>query len=373
MCSKLVQKYNEPLKCLKIWWSETWVEIKPNLVIYIFGLIIVILSWMLGGKTMAATALITVVAPIFAIHNFYVQQRIARVQKIYYEESLLDVLRHVDKLVNGSSQNYNLFIVAMNCLKNDLKSNGHISPSTIDSISNIAKQISGFPKYLSSSREMLITLFGGYGYKIHRWLFKCDSDIGEFNSFVRETLHWFQAIDPKKIDITLLDSQNNAVLNYWDLIGRHFCLTYMLNEIVSRIGVLDFKSREQIKEKIKKDTRINIILKRLDESFKILFGWVKLSDGIFLSYLEDEEGNRYRLIMGDVDSDIDPKIEKIKENPSDKNQMKIVLNDAILCHATIVIGSRRQNYSKLQIEIANKEIFDEKPEFYPESRSFQDF
>lgn len=125
-------------------------------------------------------------AAFLGIKQYMKQQRIARVQKIYYEESLLDQLNHLDASINNANQSYFLFLTAMNILRNNIP-NG-IDALTRNSLTNLANQITTVPSYLSSKREVLIILFGRYGYIMHQWLFKYDRDMNEFNSFIQEII-----------------------------------------------------------------------------------------------------------------------------------------------------------------------------------------
>lgn len=305
------------------------------------------------------------VAAYFGIRSFLTQQRISRIQKIYYEESLLDLLKHMDRSLNTTVQSYSTFLTAMNLMSNNINPLNVINPVIADSLTDLATQIQTAPSYLSSKREVLILLFGKRGYKIQQWLFKFDRDISEFNSFVREILLRFRTENIRSE--VVLQNQITEVTRNFDLIRRHFTLPYLFNEIVSIVGIYDFKSRNALIKKIKYDRKINEYLNRIDEAFKTLFGWYDLSNNEYLSYLSDETGNRFILRLDQ------PELEATRTNPPEIAQMRIISNDVQLARYNITIGNITRPYAFLQMGIANLIAFDEKPHFYPEARSFTNF
>jgi len=221
--------------------NKAWVEyVKPNLANYVVGLIIVLVSGVLGGASMATTALIAVTASIFAIHNFHTQQRAARIQKIYYEGSLLSVLKHLNDSIGISTKNYSHFITAINFINNDIKNMKKGSESTIKMLDNLLLQVKNSSVYLSSEREIFITLFKEKGYKIYQWLFKFDKDIMNFNSFCLEMLAEYRTTPPP--NKLAIDTQLKELLNDFYLIQRHMCLAYLIEKIIPIIGEGDFKS-----------------------------------------------------------------------------------------------------------------------------------
>jgi len=118
---------------------------------------------------------------------------------------------------------------------------------------------------------------------------------------------------------------------------------------------------------IENSNKITGILEKIDEVFKILFGWFKLGDKEFVSYLRNEKGSHYKLFL-----EKPPEIEEYS-GPLPISEMKIVSEDILLSNLSITIKGKKQLYSKVQLGIANIAAFDEKPRFHPEAESFQEF
>ena len=100
-------------------------------------------------------------------------------------------------------------------------------------------------------------------------------------------------------DNVALSAMVQIMQDNYKLIQRHFIFIALFNQIVSRVGVLNFKSIKKLKNNIANDAIINSILTKIDESFKILFGYFRVDEKTLLSYLQDEEGYRYRLIISE--------------------------------------------------------------------------
>lgn len=299
---------------------------------------------------------------------FLTQQRISRIQKIYYEESLLNQLNHFDDTIKKTNQNYAFFNNAINSILNDIKIN-KIDLSTVITLNEIATQITIPEKHESFRGEVLIILFKKYGYLILQWLSKYDTDHIEFNLFIRECILRMAQhlkLNPR-ISEEAIKKQNTEIKNLYDLRNRHFALPYLFNKLVSRISIMDFKSREDIIKRIANDHEISNNLKKTDEAFKILFGYFKLEENTYLSYLISEKGYRFKIR---IDNKVT--IERIKHDLPDLKQMIIIKNDYCLSGSNVIVDGIPKNYPNIQLGMANFCAFDEKPQFYPEVESFDD-
>lgn len=311
-----------------------------------------------------------IIAPWAAITTFLRQQRISRVQKIYYEESLFRQLNHLDDAIDITSKNYALFENGMNLIVNDLRG-GTISSLTILSLNEIAKQISISTRYRSSKREILVILFKQYGYTLYQWLLKFDRDFSTINSYIREVLSRLSAelqINGQISEIEIV-AKNTEIDDLYQLLIRHDTILYLFNNIVCHIGSLDFKSREALIKDVSNDSVILASLKKIDEVFKMLFGYFKLEDKVFLSYLKDKNGKRFKIHFNHeiTISQID------HQEVLDQNAMKIVMVDLSLAAAKIEVDGVNTNYSNVQLGMSNVVAFEKKPSFYSEAESFDNF
>ncbi|BCA93917.1 hypothetical protein TUM19329_02780 [Legionella antarctica] len=310
-----------------------------------------------------------ILAPIFAIKTYLKQQRVSRIQRIYYEESLLDQLKHLDNAIDLTSKNLAYFENAINLILNDLKV-GAVTIATITSLNEIAKKIEAPTLYQVSKREILIILFKKHGYIAQQWLFKYDNDFSSFNLHVREVISGLatELLANPSLQQTTITAYAQEIKDNYNLIMRHFTFAYLFNLIVSRVGVLDFKSQKTLINDIAKDCMISSTLIKIDKVFKILFGYFKITDKTFLSYLEDENGDRFKF---NIDQQIT--ITKVKQAPPPEDQLRIIKNDLRLAQLKIEVNNLQKHYSFIQIEMANLCSFDEKPQFYREAESFDTF
>ncbi|WP_447531264.1 hypothetical protein, partial [Legionella pneumophila] len=216
------------------------------------------------------TVIAAILAPIFAIRTYLKQQRVSRIQRIYYEESLIDQLKHLDIAIDLTSKNLAYFENAINLILNDFKV-GAVTAATITSLSEIAKKIEAPIRYQVSKREILIILFKKYGYITHQWLFKYDKDFSWFNLHMKEVISGLVTtllVNPN-LPQAIIHAQAQVVEDNYNLIMRHCTFAYLFNLIVSRVGILDFKSQKALINDIAKDHVISSTLIKIDEAFKI--------------------------------------------------------------------------------------------------------
>lgn len=337
----------------------TWVLSFINgLIVYSWSLI----KSLIGSPTFIAAFL----APYFAIRTYLSQQRISRIQRIYYEESLLDLLKHLNNSIDITSFNMALFENGVNLILNDFKV-GVVTIETINSLNQIAHQIKVIESYHSSKREILIILFKKYGYIIHQWLFKYDFDFSRFNLFIREIVSMLGT--KLQVDLNTPESFIRAhakeIKDNYELVMRHYTFLYILNHIISRVGFLNFKSQEALINGIAKDATINSFLIKFDKIFKIVFGYFKIDNNTFLSFLQDEHGDRFRLYIGEK-----IRIDKVAEPLPFEAKLVIIKNDLKLSGLTVSLNDKQCKYFELQIGIANMNALEEKPLFYNEVDSF---
>jgi hypothetical protein len=303
------------------------------------------------------------VAAWLGVKSFAKQQRIGRIQKIYFEESLLEQINHIDNAINITSNNYTQLVTAINIL---FKHQTLMpEPVNIDAVKSILKNIQTPSRWPSSKKEISIILFRDYGYKIYQWQTKFDYDATRLSERISETLHSFSKCVGIVNQANLRD-QFNDIKRHFELFRRHQTLAYLMQKIIALIAVLEFKSQKKLIKDIQKNNHVTDLLKKFDETFKILFGWYRIGNDLFLSYLKDEQGGRYQLSVQNQ------KITRIIDNftPSDY-KLTIVSNDSELAEIEFKINDEVHNYiTEIQVGIANLEAFDEKPKSYPEVPSF---
>jgi len=309
-------------------------------------------------------------APYFAITVYLRQQRLARIQRIYYEESLLSQLKHMDNVINITSRNLSYYENAINLIQIDL-GRGGIAPQTIPLLNDIASKIEPPVRYHSADREILIILFKKYGYVIHQWLFKFDKDFIEFNSFLRELVYSLATRVSQAPVVTerFIREQGNEVDNTFRLVMRHYTLAFLFHQIASRVGTLDFRSQNQLINEIAKDKSIKSTLIKIDETFKILFAYYRENENNLLSFLRAENGDRFRIQINNNEISV----ERTLQNSPEEGDLRIIKNDMQLANITVEINGSQRLYSLVQIGMANICSFNEAPMFYREAESFTNF
>jgi len=352
--------------------NSKWILIPLALFILSLTGLVILYGWLLfSGKAeinlipILTTIGAAIIAPWVGVKTFLNQQRIARVQKIYYEESLLDLQKHLDEAFNITNQNIARFENAINLIKLN-------QSSSVVTLNEIANEIKAPLLYQSSKREVLISLFGKHGYVMHQWLFKFDKDFNGFNLFLHEVVFslFIRLQAGNKISDDVMNHLQVEVKNKYNLVLRHSTLLYLFNSIISIIGTLDFKSRKKLIKGIQSNGELNDQLKKMNEAFKILFAYYKLKEKVVLSYLISDSDFRFKLTL--IDDNMSPERLKYNDDLSSK-EFKIIMNDLLLSNLTVFVDNAPVSYSKIQLGMANKVAFDEKPLFYPEAEMFNNF
>lgn len=304
----------------------------------------------------------------FTMRVYFKQQRISRVQRIYYEDSLLALLKCLDGAFDTVIENQLHFERAIEIAKNGINRN-EVTSTTTKQLYEIVEKMK-LPLRTEQSKEGILTaLFGEYGYVIGQWLSKYNMDLTFHCVFVRSCIINLAAELDKdsKNPFDVIKVARVAVENAFSMVRRHQIFLHFFNQLVLRIGMLDFKSRDSLVRSIKDNEDIYSVLAKLDESFKILFGYFKLEERIFISYLKTEDGSRFRLKFDDE------KVVVEKINDDEKNMLKkpsFVKDDRLINILKATLGDGKEMlYSQYQFILAGKYVF-EKPLSYDEINSF---
>lgn len=314
----------------------------------------------------AAAIIASLLAPYIGIKAFLSQQRASRIQKLFYEDTILGLIKHLDKASEITNQNLNKIENAFNFIL-DLHEKANPA-STILRINNIVYEITVPMKYGTSMTEPLIKLFGRHGYILHQWLTKYDRDFFGINLYFRELVATFSNELEKngRMQADIINKYRACVDEYYKFVSRHYSLIYLLNKIAIEMSILDFKSIKKLKISLNKNKEIKSYLFKIDGAYKTLFGYFKLDKGFFLSYLKDEDGYRYIL---DTNQAVSILRTKDIELP-DINTLFVISDDLKLHNAKVNINGQPQFYSLIQLGMANYHAFDEKPKFYKQLESF---
>lgn len=311
-----------------------------------------------------AAIIAATIAAYVGIEIFLKKQKMSRVQRVYYEDSLLDILRHFDEAFNITNKNKTKIESILTLIKLNQSS---------QTLKKIANEIKTPTKYFSYKRDVLISLFGKYGYKIQQWLFKFDNDNINFNSKLLE----YSSALPSNVRKSNEDLKKelNDIDEEFGLVLRHWTLGYLLDSIVSIVGALDFKTKNELVKDIENNGDIKNKLEKIDEAFKTLFAYYKQDEDTFFSYLKFKEKDKitYRIKLTVEQNEGKPlKIEKIKYEDLE-NDFKIVRQDFSLAGLKITVDNDTKLYSTLQLELVNWIAFDKEPMFYKEAESFEKF
>jgi hypothetical protein len=343
----------------------------------IFNILIGIWNYcykLLNSDVFIAAVLATLVAPWLAIKSFMTQRRISILQKIYYEESLLNQLNHLDDAMNISNETFAHFETACNLLNLgstiSIFSTNSSRGYTVDSLKAIVNLIETPVMYQPSKIEVVVVLFKQYGYVFYEWLFRFDNDCRIFNLHIKEVITgWIINLHTGKPFYELqseMRKELKEINSLYHQLLRHKTPLYLFNALVSRIGLLNFKSKKALINNVAKDAEINVSLKKFDEVYKILFGYYKINENTLISYMTVEKGHRFKLTFNENIT-----IEPVNHDDQLKeNQMKIVSDDTPIRSCRVELNGITYNYSELQLRMANLSAFHEKPKMYVTVKSF---
>lgn len=310
------------------------------------------------------TAIITVsIGAKIAIKRFFIQQRTARIQKIYFEDSLVAILTNVDEVLETAEACFYHIENVVNSSSDLLKN--HLKVEDFEKCIREAKASITYTKvYKGYKKEMLIDLFEAEGYHLHRWLDKIELNVRTYKDLVKTFINDCGEKLKKRKTNTL----NEIIKEAKELEGikllyidKHLPLVRLFHKMILRIAEYNFKSNREILKQIQRDKELKKLREKFTECYKTLFGYYSAeNEAVWYSYLHNKDThNRYKIIKDERGHPV-IMIQEIWR--AHKEEPTIILNDCAL-------GQLSQELYKNQLGIANEIIF-EKPMFLPDKEKF---
>lgn len=333
------------------------------------------LSHILNSNFMQS--LVIIISPAFiawlGVKSYYSQQRINRLQKIYYEDSLVHLLNNIDGAMETTKKNLHLFENAI-YLIDHLNSKPFTAGSNVllEQLANTISNIEIPLLYSGCKIEILLELFGKTGYSILQWISKLCCDFKKFNLSNKKILHNYLDRLSAINNFPIPPLMNNEIATFFKKIEleyaslqRHFTLLYIYNKMINRISIMHFKSKKDLK-KFRTDTEMKNLMKTFCECFKVLFAYYKISDNLYYTYAENEQGQRYKLTFAETKNLVTIENENI---PNLKNLI-LIEEDFDIAYLFICNDLQKTYISHILLGLANRIAFSEEPQFLKVQRFF---
>ncbi|HEN4784304.1 TPA: hypothetical protein U5514_003165, partial [Legionella pneumophila] len=227
--------------------------------------------------------LAAVVTAIFAIHKYQSEQRILRLQKIYFEDSLLGQANSIEGIRSQTQKNMllteNLYNLIINILNQQMVELETIKVELIATFDNTLTHI-GLDFFTTDfKKETISKLLHDSGIKrnvLPTWISQFEIDSYRFSAFLQAQILILKMQASRLTESNKEDflSATHRILgdyvrqNYL-LVERHVLLFNLLSEIVLEFSSEDYLSPEKIFEAFKKE-RMKKMATLLNTSYKDL-------------------------------------------------------------------------------------------------------
>lgn len=242
--------------------------------------------------TLVVALTTTIVTAKFAIHKYHIEQRTLRLQKIYFEDTLLGQARSIEKIMSQTNNNTylieNLFNLTKNVLDQENIDIGIIKNELTAIFKNTAKNIKLNIFITDFKKETISSILRNSGIKMNKlpsWLKKLEEDSYRFSAFLQSQILILQVLvngltEPnsykenflKKIYICRDYIQENLFL-----IKRHYTLFTLLSEITLEFVSENYTSMQEIYSAFRKE-KILKIAQLINEIFEDVILDFKSSD-----------------------------------------------------------------------------------------------
>jgi len=234
-------------------------------------------SEIVEGFFILAVALITA---IFAIHKYQSEQRTLRLQKIYFEDTLLGQAKSIEEMMSQTNKNMllteNLFNLTINVL-NQQKVDIDIIKNDIIAIFDSTSTNMGLDIFTTDfKKETISKLLHDSGVKrnaLPTWIKKFEEDTYRFSAFLQSQIiilktqaNRLTESNKKSFLKVLHEILGDYVQENYSLIKRHYILFSLLSEIVLEFSSENYTTIKKISAAFKKE-KILKITKLFNETF----------------------------------------------------------------------------------------------------------
>ena len=309
----------------------------------------------------------------FGLRSFHAQQKTKRLQKIYFDDSLLLSTKKIDDGITAAEINGKTFGEALDIMSNLMNKTYVIKDALIHSLKKKMDSMISPDFFVGDSIKSIIyeLVPDERGDHIGQWLNKYNEDTGVFyakiygqfqvliNSLLIPQDRRSVKEDEKMIKKMIKDISDQTIL-----LTRHKLMFEWFFRLIRRYANIDFKNRDELVNAYKNEN-LETILKKIDTAFKIMFTFSKESDNIYYSFAKDEEGRRFKLSFGNGDV---ISVKRVQKEYMDNEKFLIIRNELPLINATIY--DTKNSFINALIGMANYELMDRHPNLFKEILSF---
>lgn len=267
----------------------------------------------------------------FGIKSFHSQQKTKRLEKLYFNDSFVKYSNILNENIRISLKNRNYFADVMDCIDNlgsgeDKKSLLKIIQKKIDEIET--------PLSIGLVEGQLNFLFTDSSDHLAQWISKIQSDFGFLHILTKGQLQLFykKITDNEIINRDELIKIHKRLNNKYISAERHYIFKNLFDSLIREFAEIDFKDVKSI-NRFSKNSSIQKLIKNIDESFRLLFGFYQSNSekDVWYSYAQ-EAGNHFKIIFKMENNNIEIKsVEKINNisNLINKFNYMILFDDII--------------------------------------------
>lgn len=232
--------------------------------------------------------IIAITTALIAIHKYQYEQRVSRIQKLYFENVFLGQATSIEELMSVTNKNYMLYEYAanlmLNLIKNEARNLSFLKEEIKTLIDNVTNRIVIGSATTDFKKETISKLFSdkaGGSSRLSAWIKIFEDDAFRFSNLLSGQL---QIIKNKSrhLDDENLNKFNSSIheitksIDYnYNLIQRHYILFSLLSELVYQLSDSDYSNPNNItkflhSEKIKNvkgliDSLYELLVKNFDD------------------------------------------------------------------------------------------------------------
>lgn len=304
---------------------------------------------------------------------FYRQQRTSRLQKIYFDDSLLKQVRDIDEGLTKTQQHAYVFATAIDEISNLIARTFVDKEILLQSLTEKINSIKEVGQFGESTKEVINFLIPDErGDHITQWFTKYNADIGAFSAITRGQLsilaNELSTSDQKREktkDEEMFKKMLANIGRHQRLLVRHRIMMYLFCTLTRLYANLKFSDSHELAN-VYQNKEFSKIIDNLDESFKMLFCFYETNEKYtYFSYAKDEDGKYFKIVVENEDT---AKITREKLDEKPKGKLNIVVNDVAIADA--IIEDTKNNFIMGLIGMANLRNFERRPNIIAEKQRF---
>lgn len=211
-----------------------------------------------------------ILTAIFAIHQYQSEQRTSRIQKLYFEETLLGQAKSIEAMMSQTNTNMQIAENLINLTSNLLHQELGIEDKKLDILTSFNNSLRGIKVGVHTTdlkKEAISKMLNDSGEKnnfLPTWIKKFEDDTYRFCFFIQDQVFILKSHIDKLTDLNLEEFEKNLyqilktyIQKNYLLIKRHYILFYLFSELVLEFSSKNYASIEKMhmafKEKKIKD------------------------------------------------------------------------------------------------------------------------